>query len=74
MLDKLKETVKSDNVDAIKADTEALEQAFYKLSEKLYQQSGAANGQDPSGFDAGNAGGDNTYYNADFEDKTGDNQ
>ena len=73
-LDKLKETVKSDNVDAIKADTEALEQAFYKLSEKLYQQSGAANGQDPSGFDAGNAGGDNTYYNADFEDKTGDNQ
>ncbi len=73
-LDKLKETVKSDNIDAIKADTEALEQAFYKLSEKLYQQSGAANGQDPSGFNAGNAGGaDNTYYNADFEDKTGDN-
>ncbi len=71
-LDKLKETVKSDNIDAIKADTEALEQAFYKLSEKLYAQQ-APNGQDPSGFDAGNAGGDNTYYNADFEDKTGDN-
>jgi len=71
-LDKLKETVKSDNIDAIKADTEALEQAFYKLSEKLYAQQ-APNGQDPSGFNAGNAGGDNTYYNADFEDKTGDN-
>ena len=72
-LDKLKETVKSDNIDAIKADTEALEQTFYKLSEKLYAQQ-APNGQDPSGFNAGNAGGaDNTYYNADFEDKTGDN-
>ncbi|MBE6687423.1 MAG: molecular chaperone DnaK [Ruminococcaceae bacterium] len=74
-LEKLKETVKTDNTDAIKADTEALEQAFYKISEKLYQQSGAQG--DPSGFagaqgEAG-AGADGTYYNADYEDKTGDN-
>ena len=80
-LNKLKETVKTDNYDAIKADTEALEQAFYKISEKLYQQSGAQG--DPSGFagaqgagpDMGGAqGGDGNFYNADFEDKTGDNQ
>jgi chaperone protein DnaK len=72
-IDKLKETVKGDNSDAIKADSEALEKAFYKLSEKLYQQHG---GPDGSGTDQGNSqqggsqnGGDG-YYNADFEDKT----
>ena len=78
-IDKLKETVKTDNIDAIKADTDALEKAFYKISEKMYQQSGAAGadggaGFDASaGFDAGNNGGsDNNggYYDADFEDKT----
>ena len=73
-LEKLKETVKTDHTDAIKADTEALEQAFYKLSEKLYQQQGGQPGAE--GFDpnAGqqNAGPDNQgYYDADFEDKTG---
>ncbi len=66
-LEKLKETAKGDNVDAIKADTEALEQAFYKLSEKLYaQQGGGDNGQGP---DQGQ-GGDQTYYDPGFEDKT----
>ena len=79
-LDKLKETLKGSDTEAIKADTEALEKAFYKVSEKLYQQSGAQ--QDPgaaggAGFDpnAGAGGADgNTYYNADFEDKTGDDK
>ena len=77
-LAKLKETLKGDSIDAIKADTDALEQAFYKLSEKLYQQTGAQGG-DPNasaGFDpnAGAQGGDGQngegFYNADFEDKT----
>ncbi len=64
----LKETVKTDNIDAIKADTEKLEKAFYALSEKLYAQAQQA---DPNmGADAGANGGDGTYYNADFEDKT----
>ena len=77
-IDKLKETLKNGSTDAIKADTEALEQSFYKLSEKLYQQQGGAQGA--SGFDpnagAGNAGstdgqtGGEGFYNADFEDKT----
>ena len=74
-IDKLKNTVSTGNTDAIKADTEALEQAFYKISEKLYGQQGAQ-GQDPSGFNGqgANQGGDQTYYNADFEDKTDDNK
>ncbi len=74
-LEKLKETVKTDNTVAIKADTEALEQAFYKLSEKLYQQQGGqpgGQGFDPNMGGQQSAGPDNQgYYDADFEDKTG---
>ena len=67
-IEKLKETVKGNDTEAIKADTEALEKAFYALSEKLYQAAGGAQGGDQGG-NAG-AGNDGTYYNADFEDKT----
>jgi len=66
-LEKLKETAKGDNTDAIKADTEALEQAFYKVSEKLYAQQGGAQGAGPEGAQQG---GDQTYYDPGFEDKT----
>ena len=67
-IDKLKETVKGGNTEAIKADTEALQQAFYAVSEKLYKQSGA---QGDMGAQGGAQGADGTYYNTDFEDKTG---
>ena len=75
-IEKLKATVSTGNTDAIKADTEALEKAFYALSEKLYAQQGGAQGE--GGFDAGAQGdgqqsGDGTYYNADYEDKTDNN-
>ena len=53
---KLKETVKTDNTEAIKADTEAVEKSFYKISEKLYAQQQAQGGQ---GFDPNNMGGSN---------------
>ena len=70
-LAKLKETVQGGNTEAIKADTEALEQAFYKLSEKLYAQSGAQQGQ---GFDpnAGQQGGgqNEQFYDANYEDNS----
>jgi len=71
-LEKLKTTVSGGNTEAIKADTEALEKAFYALSEKLYKQQAADGAQ---GFDGGAQGGadqgtDGTYYNADYEDKT----
>ena len=68
-IEKLKETVKGGNTEAIKADCEALEKAFYALSEKLYKQQGGQAGPDMGG-DAGAQGGDGTYYNADYEDKT----
>ena len=55
----------------MKADSEALEKAFYAISEKLYAQQGGAQG---AGFDPNaQQGGDDTVYDADFEDKTGDN-
>ncbi len=69
-IEKLKATMATDNTEAIKADTEALEQAFYKLSEKLYGQAGGAQGFDPNMGGGANDGGDGTYYNADYEDKT----
>lgn len=70
---KLKETVKTDNIDAIKADTEALEQAFYKLSEKLYSQNGGAQaGGDFNANGGAQANGEDGVYNADFTDKSND--
>ncbi len=73
-VEKLKTTMNSGNTEEIKADTEALEKAFYALSEKLYSQQGGGAGFDPNaqagGNDGGNAGTDGTYYNADYEDKT----
>ena len=57
------------NTEAIKADTEALEKAFYALSEKLYKQSGAQGAGPDMGADQG-AQGNQGFYNADFEDKS----
>ena len=73
-IEKLKATVATGDTAAIKADTEALEKAFSAIAEKLYSQAqaqGGAQGFDPNA-NAGAQGGDNgnTYYNADFEDKT----
>ena len=68
-LEKLKDTVKGNDTEAIKQDTEALEKAFYAVSEKLYKQSAAQGGADAGAAD-GAAGGDGTYYNAGYEDKT----
>ena len=77
-IEKLKETMKSNATEAIKADTEALEKSFYAISEKLYAQAQNAQGGADAGAGAGAQNGGaqtdengNTYYNADFEDKTG---
>ena len=71
-IDKLKETLKGEDTDAIKAATEELTQLFYKMSEKLYQQApqGGAQGCDPNcAGDCGNAGGaqGGEYYDADYK-------
>jgi len=68
-IEKLKNTVKSDNLDAIKADTEALEKAFYPIAEKMYAAQGGAQA-DPNMGGAGMGQDGNTYYSADFEDKS----
>ncbi len=69
-IEKLKETVKGGNTDAIKADTEALEKSLYKISEKLYAQQG----QSSQGFDpnmGGNSGAqDGQFYDANYEDNS----
>ena len=69
-IEKLKETVKGGGTEAIKADTEAVEKSFYKISEKLYQQAGAQ-GTDPNA--QGGTDGDGTYYNANYEDNSNNN-
>ncbi|MDD3393298.1 MAG: molecular chaperone DnaK [Clostridia bacterium] len=59
-LNKLKDTVKDMNpetmteadVENLKAATEALTQEFYKISEKMYQQAQAAQGENPNGADS----------------------
>ena len=73
-IETLKNTLKDGTTEQIKSDTEALEKAFSKLSEKLYAQAGAA-GADMGGDAGQNNGpqndGNGTYYNADYEDKSG---
>ena len=68
-VDKLKETLKGEDTAAIKADTEALQQAFFAVSEKLYQQAGgpqAGPGPDMGGQPGGEAGGQQ-FYDADYK-------
>ena len=66
----LKTALTGTDAAAIKAATEELTQAFYKLSEKMYQQAnpqGAPN-CDPNcaGGDCGNGGDGQQYYDADY--------
>ena len=67
-IDKLKETLKGEDTAAIRADTEALQQAFYAVSEKLYQQAGPqAGGPDMGGAAPGGDQGGQQYYDADYK-------
>ena len=68
-IEKLKETLKGNDTEAIKADTEALEKSFYAISEKLYAGQGAQ-GAGPDMGGAQGASQDGTFYDADYEDKT----
>jgi molecular chaperone DnaK len=51
-VEKLKSSIAGGNIQSMKDDTEALQQAFFKASEKLYQQHGGGAGQPggPEGF------------------------
>lgn len=73
--EKLKETIKTDNIDAIKADTEALQKSFYDISAKIYKdQAPPADGSQDNGNGENNNGdgnpGNDGVYDADFTDKT----
>ena len=65
-IDKLKETLKGQDTAAIKAATDELTQAFYAVSEKLYQQANPQNAgpQAGPGPDAQQSG---QYYDADYK-------
>ena len=69
-LNALKDALKGTDTAAIKSATEALTQAFYKVSEKLYQQSGGqAGGPQAGGPDMGggtDGGNGQQYYDADY--------
>ncbi len=67
-VDKVKEALKGTDNEQIKAATEALQQKFYEISTKLYQQ---ANPQAEPGANA-QPGGENVY-DADFTDTTDNN-
>ena len=78
-IDALKNALKGEDINLIKNEKEALTQAFYKISEKLYQQAQAAGGQaggfNPEDFagaqgaaDAGDGYADAGYTDANFTD------
>ena len=67
---KLKETVQGGDTEAIKADTEAVEKAFYKVSEKLYAQQGGQQGFDPNNMNGQGGAQDSQYYDANYEDNS----
>ena len=65
-VEKLKELNKGTDIAAIKAATEEVQQAFYKVSEKLYQQTGAQQGQPGCDPNCGGCGSDGPI-DADYE-------
>ncbi|MBD5153029.1 MAG: molecular chaperone DnaK [Oscillibacter sp.] len=71
-LEKLKETLKGNDTQAIKSATDELTKAFYAVSEKLYAQTGGQAGPGPdmggAGFSGGQPqGGADNVVDADFE-------
>ena len=60
-VEKLKEANKGTDLEAIKAAMEELQKAFYPITEKMYQQAQAAQGQ------PGAQPGDDTVVDADYE-------
>ena len=61
----LKTALQGTDTEAIKSATEEVQQAFYKVSEKMYQQTGGQPNVDPSQAAGGPQGGAD-YYDADY--------
>ena len=62
-LENLKNVAKGSDIQAIKDATEALQQAFYAASEKMYQQAAPQQGNPGAGFNGGN----DDVVDADYE-------
>ena len=76
-IEALKAVKDSDDIEAIKTATEKLTTTFYAVSEKLYSQAQAANGNAGAGAESGNAetDADGNVYNADYKvEDDGDNK
>lgn len=73
-LNALKEALKGDNADDIKAKKEELTQSFYKISEEIYKQAAAAQQaaggaqQNPGAGAQDNAPGQDGYYETNYTD------
>ena len=77
-IDNVKEALKGTDTEAIKQASENLQQAFYKVSEKMYQQANPQGAQgagfNPNDFNQGaQAGNDDNVYEADFREVDNDN-
>lgn len=74
-VEKLKKSVAANNLEEMKADTEATQKALFAISEKLYknaapQQNAGGNDGGPAGGTAqGGSGSSDGTYKADFEEK-----
>ena len=66
-IDKLKEALKGSDTAAIKAATEELQQAFFAVSEKLYQQAAPQGDPNMGGQQPGGDQGGQQYYDADYK-------
>ena len=67
-IDKLKESLKGENIEAIKADTEALTQASHKLAEAMYAQAAAEQATSDDGSAATAANDDETVIDVEAEE------
>ncbi len=73
-VNKVRDALKGTDTEAIKKATEELQQAFYDVSSKIYQQAGGAPGADPNGGagfggqqEAPGAGQDDNVVDADYK-------
>ena len=70
-VEKLRGSIAANNIAAMKEDTETLQQAFFKASEKLYKQHGEQPGGGQEPFASGPTDPQN-YGEGDFKDAGGD--
>lgn len=71
-IQKVKDAISANNTDDMKRTTEELQQAFYKVSEKIYQQNPGAAGAGPE--TGAQNGGDDTVVDADYTVVDDDNK